>query len=834
MSMTSEDTKRHPRVRVPTLFDLFFGSISNWIRKRSRLRKQGRLGKSRRAPLRKVLTLEALEPRILLSADVSYTAAMDVTLRIADDSGPVLQLVNNDVPSDDPDFVQWSHALSSGESLNVSIDGSTDDDFLTIDFGLADGFAIDPLDIGVTFNGGGGDDMLIGADTDNTWDITGTNAGTLNASITFTNVENLTGGSGIDVFNFDDQAGISGTLDGGGGSNALNYSDYQTAVSVDLALHAATGTASARNFDDLTGGAAADTLIGLSTDTVWHITDLDGGDIYDVITFASIENLTGGANRDDFIVEAGGSISGTLDGGGGADGLVIFNDADESRTVVNPRSGGPHTFTLHDKSVTYAGLEPIVGGTADEREILGSAVVDVWMLDKNGADLRLSSTAGDFYDDTLATPAFVGSLAFAIPTSLTIDLGEGHDRLTLGDISGPSSVFVHGDAGDDTLIARDGVAHTWTIDAQDAGTVDGYAFSDIEVLVGGDDADTFDLINNNSEISGGIDGGSGGFDTLNYSGTGAGVTIQLGVGNVNIDSVIGSAGTDSLIGVADDNVWTIDAANAGQVVTTRQSTTILDDLTVVDDTANTIQFQTNHGLSDGDMVTYRSDLAAPDGSGLIAGTSYEVIVADSKTIQLKDNTGDVAELGPSVWSGGVNSLDHLAVVISDVRFIGFENLSGNIGNDDFVFADGMSVSGAIDGGDGSNSLDYSAYTSALTVDLGSAGAGAVSNIQRISGGTHSGDTLLGPDEDAIWEITGTNAGSVNGILFFGFENLTGAAENQDGFILRMGGSVFGLQAERAARMGSQLRIRIMPVIWRSSSRMERAVVRWKRMRSIPV
>ena len=42
-------------------------------------------------------------------------------------------------------------------------------------------------------------------------------------------------------------------------------------------------------------------------------------------------------------------------------------------------------------------------------------------------------------------------------------------------------------------------------------------------------------------------------------------------GNDNIDVVIGGAGPDTLVGVADDNVWTISGNNSGQVVTTRPS-----------------------------------------------------------------------------------------------------------------------------------------------------------------------------------------------------------------------------------------------------------------------
>jgi hypothetical protein len=46
-----------------------------------------------------------------------------------------------------------------------------------------------------------------------------------------------------------------------------------------------------------------------------------------------------------------------------------------------------------------------------------------------------------------------------------------------------------------------------------------------------------------------------------------------------------------------------------------------------------------------------------------------------------------------------------------------ERLEGGSEEDEFVFKDGADFAGAIDGGVGINSLDYSAYTADVTVDL---------------------------------------------------------------------------------------------------------------------
>ena len=76
-----------------------------------------------------------------------------------------------------------------------------------------------------TVNGGGGSDTLVGPNATSTWNITGSNAGNL-GNLTFTAVQNLTGGTGDDTFRFGNGAGVSGIVNGGGGTDKLDYSAY--------------------------------------------------------------------------------------------------------------------------------------------------------------------------------------------------------------------------------------------------------------------------------------------------------------------------------------------------------------------------------------------------------------------------------------------------------------------------------------------------------------------------------------------------------------------------------------------------------------------------------
>ena len=88
---------------------------------------------------------------------------------------------------------------------------------------VTDGINMLDADAGLiqTLIGGSGINTLVGADTDNTWTITAANAGTLNGTLTFAGIGNLTGGSAKDVFNFDRGAAISGKLDGRGGDKGV-------------------------------------------------------------------------------------------------------------------------------------------------------------------------------------------------------------------------------------------------------------------------------------------------------------------------------------------------------------------------------------------------------------------------------------------------------------------------------------------------------------------------------------------------------------------------------------------------------------------------------------
>jgi Ca2+-binding RTX toxin-like protein len=90
---------------------------------------------------------------------------------------------------------------------------------------------------------------------------------------------------------------ISGNLDGGGGSNTLDYSPFIGNVIVDLLLKSATDLGPVNNVTNVTGSAGSDVIVGGTAKSV----------------------LRGGTGRNVLIAEAGAS---QLIGGGGDDILI--------------------------------------------------------------------------------------------------------------------------------------------------------------------------------------------------------------------------------------------------------------------------------------------------------------------------------------------------------------------------------------------------------------------------------------------------------------------------------------------------------------------------------
>jgi len=159
--------------------------------------------------------LEVVEPRLLLSADLSYTAvgAGDVTLRLDDVDGvETVRLV--DTADDSIVYASVARAGIDGTSgYGARIDADGFDLTLRIDASVEQA----SLAGGILFVGGSGQDTLVGPSLDSVWTISGEGSGQV-GSVTFSGVENLQGAShNQDTFVLGEAGRLAGVLDGGAG-----------------------------------------------------------------------------------------------------------------------------------------------------------------------------------------------------------------------------------------------------------------------------------------------------------------------------------------------------------------------------------------------------------------------------------------------------------------------------------------------------------------------------------------------------------------------------------------------------------------------------------------
>ena len=134
------------------------------------------------------------------------------------------------------------------------------------------------------------------------------------------------------------------------------------------------------------------------------------------------------------------------------------------------------------------------------------------------------------------------------------------------------------------------------------------------------------------------------------------------------------------------------------------------------------------------------------------------------------------------YGGGDDALDLVLRLDQDnpsvLQLIDNTDAGNIVGRLELTGADTVEISG-------------SSQSDTLTVDLADPAAlGIAISFIDITAG--DGDTLRGPSGNSTWNITGPDSGSVESVSFSGIENLTGAADNEDVFVVNGTGSISGL------------------------------------------
>jgi len=232
----------------------------------------------------KAVRFESLEPRLLLSGDpVFATLAANgaLTLNLTDASETVVidQLSSSAngaiISVKIGALVAQNFGTTNAGVLSIVGDGKLGNDVFTLKSNVA---------VPVTLQGGGGGDVF-----------------TVEAGVGAP--VSLSGGAGNDIFNV--QAGVAApmSLDGGIDDDVFNVGASVAAPVTVL------------------GGGGNDNLIDLTTNSTWDITGANAGSSASQIVFSGIQSLTGGTGEDTFFIRDGGTLSGTLSGGAGADAL---------------------------------------------------------------------------------------------------------------------------------------------------------------------------------------------------------------------------------------------------------------------------------------------------------------------------------------------------------------------------------------------------------------------------------------------------------------------------------------------------------------------------------
>jgi Ca2+-binding RTX toxin-like protein len=558
--------------------------------------------------------------------------------------------------SDVADYSLSSQAIQINLTTGVTSGGdAAGDTFSNIDFLVGSAF-------GDTLIGQGSFNFLVGGDGNDTLDGAGSG-------------DTLEGGNGDDIL-----IGGLGTdyLYGQAGNDTASYVNSATGVEVDLALGVGLGGEALgdvlSNVENLLGGVGVDQLYGDSA-----ANSINGGDGNDIIIGRDGNDILLGGNGNDRINAGNGAD--IVDGGIGLDVLtfqgVTFGDADSATAGV----------TVY--------LDGVTAGSG------GFAQGDTY---SNFEQVILSQ-----YSDTV----------YGTGTSeLFITLG-GAD--TVYGSGGTDTVTYYGSSG--VNIALDGLAGTGDY-------ANGDRLFDVEVLVGGLFNDILGGSSNNDEIYGGegddvlrgdtgndfLDGGNG-TDTVNYSASSAAVSVNLltnivtggaaqGDTVISIESVVGSAYNDILIGTAGVNSLLGGSGN--------------DNLT---------------GGAGADILNGGSGFDTVD---------YSSSTAINISLDSGDGTGGDAE-GDELLSIesviGSNSGDTI------IGSTGNETLFGGSGNDILVGGAGADM---INGGADYDITSYAASVSGVQVKNdgvfvgigGDATGDVLAGIEEIIGSSHA-DTLVG-------------------------------------------------------------------------------------------
>ena len=611
----------------------------------------------------------------------------------------------------------------------------------------------------------------------------------------------LAGGAGADTFDFNDTAAITGTLDGKGGIDTLDWAGT-AGITFTLLGGGATdgvqgnatpiiGTAGP-GFDNInvfTSNAPFASFTGFNTDATWTVNALNSFQLVSATFTGSVQfnnlaqSLVGGSANDDFVL-AGGTLSGSIDGGLGTNSLTADN-LSNTWTMTGGAAG-----SLTGLGSGFTNIDGATGGALDDTFNVSAAVWSGTLAGGAGADIFNldNDVTGAVSGDAGADVFFV--LNNAITVGGDIDGGADADTFRLGqNFSGVNSAG-SGDAAD--------VSVTLTANLIGGAGSDTFDFREGSTLIGrvqgtdGDGATIVDTIDTQfstlGEIVSSTGAGTSGFGIKGgFSGVGpvADMIVVGGDDFDNIDIIIGN-GLGTIVGPnGQPNAWLINAPNAG----TLNGSGFNNFSILGGDLADTFTFTAAGEIQGGiDGGAGNDVMVTPAGGGTLTVTNAVALAGAAGTNGTIDpDRVDTANATTPAAQTIVNG----ATAITEFKNI--EVLRGSTGSD--IFLVNANFLGSIDGGGGAgnNVVDWTGNTdqSATLTDRGTAVGfmgttttvgGGFDNVTALFNSNTGTTTLQGPAVAATWTLSGGDAGQITvagpnrTLTFTEFDILTGGAQ----------------------------------------------------------
>lgn len=669
-----------------------------------------------------------------------------------------------------------------------------------------------------TLTGNGAHTTLIGSNSGSTFTISGSNAGTLNSVTTFSGITSLIGGSNADTFTLN-TGSFNGSIAGGGGTDTLAATSGTNSWQVTGANAGTLNTTTTfSGITNLVGGVDADTFtLGVPTfsgsiaggggsDTVaaangtnsWQVTGANTGTLNTTTTFSGITNLSGGSVADTFTLATDiTTFNGSIAGGGGTDTLHATNGSNAWQTT------GTNSGTLN-ATTAFSGITNLAGGSGADTITLGVSTYNGSITGGGGIDTLAASNGANMWQST-------GSNSGTLNTTT---LFSGITNLT-------------GGSGVDTLTGRN-VVNSWNITGAKAVTIDSMNATGMDALAGGSAADTFRLATGVSTFNGSVAGG-GGSDilatingtndwqvtganagTLNGTTTFSGITslnggtgadtFRLGSGvPVFSGSITGGGGVDTVAATNGVNVWQVTGNNAG----TLNGSTIFSAITNLgggtdSDTLTGLNSANTTGWSiTGINAATINNMNATGMDALVGGTGKDIFTLATGISGFNGSITGGGGIDTLAATNGTNSWQvtgpNVGTLNGSTTFSGITTLAGGSGADTFrLSADVPVFSGSISGGGGIDTLAATNGTNAWQVTGANAGTlngtTIFSGITNLTGGVDS-DTLKGRNTTNDWRITGQAAATVDGMSSTWMDALVGGT-GADTFTLNAGIATF--------------------------------------------